>query len=290
MLGNRPSINEPMPSTKLLGQFLRAKRDQIRPDEVGLPAGFRRRAPGLRREEVAALCNISPTWYTWIEQGRTQAISVDTLDAIAQGLHFSRAERAYLFELAERADPKLPLTANVASPQLTALVNAIRTPAYILDRHWDAIAWNKPAATLFEDWLKKPLIRGTSGQQTYPNLLRYAFLHPQVTRFIVDWDNRAHRLVAEYRADTAAWRDDPVRQSLVDELRRASQVFDTAWQSQQVLSREGGKRAFMHSRRGRCDYEQITLHVAQHPDLKLVSLIPHTLNRPTREYAFKKER
>lgn len=278
MPADRPPSKAQGASGNLLGQFLRAKRDQIRPDEVGLPPGFRRRAPGLRREEVATLCSISPTWYTWIEQGRTQAVSIETLDAIAQGLHLSRAERAYLFELAERADPKLPLAANAASPQLTALVSAIRIPAYILDRHWDAIAWNKPAATLFEDWLKGRQIQASGGKQAHPNLLRYVFLHPQATRFIVDWDNRAQRLVAEYRADTAAWRDDPVRQSLVDELRHTSPVFDTAWQSQQVLSREGGKRVFMHSRTGRCDYEQITLRVAQHPDLKLVSLVPDKLN------------
>lgn len=139
---NKTPSSVPGASVNSLGQFLRAKRDQLRPEAVGLPAGFRRRAPGLRREEVAVLCNISPTWYTWIEQGRTQAVSIETLDAIARGLHLSRAERAYLFELGERSDPKLPVAANASFPQLTALANAILSPAYILDRHWDAIAWN----------------------------------------------------------------------------------------------------------------------------------------------------
>lgn len=263
-----------------LGEFLRAKRDQLRPDALGLPAGFRRRTPGLRREEAAMLCNISPTWYTWIEQGRTQGISVETLDAIARGLHLSRAERGYLFELGERADPKLPLTANACFPQLTALANAILSPAYILDRHWDAIAWNKPAATLFEDWLKVP--RASSRDYAHPNLLRYAFLHPRASGFIVDWADRAKRLVAEYRADTAAWRDDPVRRALVEELQRASPEFDAAWQSQQVLSREGGKRKFKHSRLGRCDYDQITLRVAQHPDMKLVVLVTDKSDRKSK--------
>lgn len=274
MPANKPVVkNSAHISQNLLGQFLRAKRDQLRPEDVGLPAGFRRRAPGLRREEVATLCHISPTWYTWIEQGRTQAVSVETLGEIARGLHLSRSERAYLFELAERADPKLPLAVSAVSPQLAKLVHVIRTPAYILDRHWDAIVWNKPAAALFEGWLMARPARKAKGVQEAPNLLRYVFLYPRAPDFIVDWPERAHRLVAEYRADTAAWRDDPVRQALVDELRRASPAFDSAWQSQRVLSREGGLRTFNHSRLGRCDYEQITLRVAQHPDLKLTVLV-----------------
>lgn len=262
-------LNNRIRSENLVGQFLRAKRDQIKPDAVGLPAGFRRRAVGLRREEVAALCNISPTWYTWIEQGRTKAVSIETLDAIARGLHLSRAERAYLFELAERNDPNLPMAVNESSPQLMALVKAIRSPAYILDRHWDAIAWNKSAATLFEGWLNKRKLNSSA----VPNLLRYVFLHPQASKLIVDWKNRAQRLVAEYRADTVSWHDDPVSQTLVNELRRASPVFDEAWKSQQVLSREGGSRTFNHSQMGNCNYEQVTLRVAQHPDLKLVALV-----------------
>ena len=93
------------PHPQTLGQFLRARRDRSRPEDFALSGGHRRRAPGLRREEVAVLCGISPTWYTWIEQGRTSAISVETLGALARGLRLSQAERTYLFELASRADP-----------------------------------------------------------------------------------------------------------------------------------------------------------------------------------------
>lgn len=263
-------------SRNQLGEFLRAKRDQLIPQDVGLPPGLRRRAPGLRREEVAALCHISPTWYTWIEQGRTQAVSTDTLNAIAGGLHLSQAERSYLFELAARADPEHPAVPD-AAPHLAQLVEAIRSPAYILDRHWDAIAWNKPAAALFGDWLKAlgaREARSAGATPTGRNLLRYVFLHPGAASFIVNWPERAQRLVAEYRSDTAAWRDDPVRQALVDELRAASRDFDRAWRSQKVLSREGGLRAFEHPRAGRQGYEQFTLRVAQHPDLKLTVLVP----------------
>ncbi len=258
----------------LLGEFLRARRDQSRPEDFGLPGGARRRAPGLRREEVAVLCGISPTWYTWIEQGRTEAISVETLGAIARGLRLSHAERAYLFELASRADPAPPPARSSDAHRLAALTDALRTPAYVLDRHWDAIAWNEPAAELFADWL---------GAREVPpgghNLLRYVFQHPRAPAFIVDWPQRARRLVAEYRADTAAWHDDPVRRALVDELSWDSAPFETAWRAQNVLAREGGSRQFQHPRRGLCLYEQFTLRVAQRAELKLTVLVPQELSR-----------
>jgi transcriptional regulator with XRE-family HTH domain len=266
-----------------LGEFLRARRDRLLPADFGLPRG-RRRAPGLRREEVAQLCGISPTWYTWIEQGRATAVSVETLSAIAAALRLSRAERAYLFELSARADPAPPRAEGSNPQQLSALVREVRTPAYILDRHWDAIAWNRVAAELFVDWLGsggRPPGRAGSAGPLAPagptperNLLRYVFLDERATRFIVDWGERARRLVAEYRADTAGWRDDPVRKAFVHELCIASPAFESAWSSQQVRSREGGLRAFQHPQRGRCMYEQYTLRLAQWPELKLTILLP----------------
>jgi transcriptional regulator with XRE-family HTH domain len=273
--GSRPS----------LGDFLRARRDRLRPEDFGLPRG-RRRAPGLRREEVAQFCGISPTWYTWIEQGRTTAISVETLSAIAAGLRLSRAERAYLFELGARADPTPPCPEGSDPQQLSGLVHAVGTPAYILDRHWDAIAWNRPASDLFLDWLGsggRTRLGGSGpsgsaaafgGYTAERNLLRYVFLDDRAPGFIVDWSERARRLVAEYRADTASWRDDPVRKAFVHELCAASPAFESAWRSQQVLSREGGRRDFQHPQRGRCSFEQYTLRVAQRPELKLTILLP----------------
>jgi transcriptional regulator with XRE-family HTH domain len=247
-----------------LGEYLRARREQLRPETFGLPAGQRRRTPGLRREEVAQLCGISATWLTWIEQGRATAVSVATLAAIARGLKFSRAERQYLFQLAARADSSAPQAASGALPDLQPLVDAVRTPAYVLDRHWDAVTWNHAAADLLAPWLRSK----------ERNLLRFAFLAPEARRFIIDWKDRAQRLVAEFRADTAAWQSDPVRQALVQELEEGSTEFAAAWRTQAVLSRDGGRRAFQHSRRGRCEFSQHTLRLAQQADLKLTVLVP----------------
>ncbi len=256
------------------GEFLRARRDRLRPEEFGLPRG-RRRAPGLRREEVAQLCGISPTWYTWIEQGRTAAVSVATLNALADGLRLSRAERAYLFEISSRADPAPPPLEDSDPRRLMALVRAIRTPAYVLDRHWDAIVWNRSAAELFVDWLGKVAAKAKGFPVPHErNLLGYVFLDPRAPGFIAQWEERSRRLVAEYRADTASSGDDPVRQSLVHSLCEASHAFDAAWRSQRVLSREGGTRVFHPRGRGECRYEQHTLRPAQHSELKLTVLVP----------------
>lgn len=256
-----------------LGAFLRARREQLRPEDFGLQAGQRRRTPGLRREEAALLCGVSPTWFTWIEQGRTTSISVPTLAAIARGLRMSRAERAHLFTLAARADPSPPGADRADPKQMQTLVDAVRTPAYLLDRHWDAVAWNRPARELFAHWLGAPR---RSGEAASRNLLHFVFLEPAARKFIVNWSDRAQRLVAEFRADVALFPDDAVRQSLVDELAASSDEFAAAWRAQRVQSRDGGLRSFQHPARGRCHYEQFTLRVSQQVDLKLTVLVPAT--------------
>src|ERR1700743_2503941 len=87
------------------GAFLRSRRERLTPAEVGLPEGFRRRTPGLRREEVAMLAGVGTTWYTWLEQGRDVRPSVEVLSALATALRLAPHERRHLFALAERPLP-----------------------------------------------------------------------------------------------------------------------------------------------------------------------------------------
>ena len=265
MNSHRPLTGNPDKTERsdALGDFLRAARERLSPADFGLPQG-RRRTKGLRREEVATLCGISPTWYTWIEQGRTTAVSVSALARLADGLALSAAERAYLFQLAGRADPDAPVAPETESAPLGALVEAIASPAYVLDRYWNALAWNAAAKALFRDWLG-------AKSDVEPNLLRYVFLDPRARKLILDWEERAQRLVAEYRADSAGLRDDARHQALIDELCAASPVFEQAWRSQKVLAREGGSRVFMIGK-GRQSYWQFTLRLAQQADTKLVVL------------------
>ena len=258
----------PVLTTSPLGDFIRAVRERLRPEDFGLPPGQRRRTPGLRREEAALLCGISPTWFTWIEQGRTNGISHMSLMAIARGLRLSRSERNYLFTLAGHAAP-LTIEGEAPDPHsLQPLVSAIQAPAYVLDRHWDAVAWNRPAQDLFTVWL------GRDGDDNDRNLLRYVFLAPDARHFISDWPERSRRLVAEFRADTASFRTDPVLQAMTEDLSLESAAFSDVWKSQSVLGREGGIRTFNHPVQGGVTYAQFTLRLTALPDLKLITLVP----------------
>src|SRR3546814_2047084 len=150
---------------KALGDFLRRARARVQPESMGLRTGARGRAPCLRREELAQLCGISVTWYTWIEQGRDVSVSASVLARLATVLSLARAERHYLFELAECADPEhgkdlvTPLPARLAD-----CVHSITAPAYILDRCWNVLARNAALLHLFDGW---------PDRAETPNLLRY---------------------------------------------------------------------------------------------------------------------
>jgi transcriptional regulator with XRE-family HTH domain len=249
-----------------LGSFIRSRRERLQPQDVGLSVGSRRRAKGLRREELAALCGISPTWLTWIEQERTESTSAATLSRISHALLLSRVEREYLFGLAGIRDPEKGEYAaepDIREP-LQEAVKLIHTPAYALDHTWNAIVWNKHASNLFLDWLAPGEVR--------PNLLNYMFLNPNARQFIVDWSVRAQRLVAEFRGDCCGLMDHPAIISQIDTLRRASPEFDSFWETQNVLEREGGERAFLHPKKGRLVLRQLTLRIAHAPNMRLIVL------------------
>lgn len=250
-----------------LGAFLRAQREKLAPAAIGLTASGRRRTPGLRREELAQLCGLSTTWYTWIEQGRDVSISPPALARLAATLRLGRAERAYLFELAGKRDPgHADDSPDSIPPALEACVAAIQAPAYVLDRNWTARCWNAKAARLFVGWLDR------SGE-TDRNLLRFVFLHPAARSLICDWEARAQRVVAEFRASSSAHLTDPALRHLIDETRRQSAQFAAFWDRYGVLEREGGERTFNHPRDGLLRYVQMTFEVAGRPDLKLTMLV-----------------
>ncbi len=249
-----------------LGDFIRAQRERLDPATIGLTARSRRRTPGLRREEVAQFCGLSTTWYTWIEQGRDVSVSPLALARVAATLRLGRAERGYLFELAGKRDPEQGGAAAAdVPPAVLACVEAIRTPAYVLDRSWTARGWNASAERLFVGWLDQP------GEQ---NLLRFVFLEPAARSLICDWEARARRVVAEFRASCSAQVTDPALRTLIESLRRQSPEFAQFWNLFGVLEREGGERTFNHPLDGLLRYAQVTFELAGRPDLKLTMLVP----------------
>ena len=256
---------------KALGEFLHVIRSRSQPADFGFPAGNRRRTAGLRREEAAQLVGISPTWYTWIEQGREVNVSAEALDRLAMTLRLTRSERAYLFEMADRRDPQESMPENDnPPPALVELLDDIAAPSYLMGRYWDILGWNEAAAELFTGWLDAPRGEG----EAPPNMLRFVFLAPQARDFLIDWEIRARRITAEFRADCRNRLDEPAMQRLVEELSAGSTDFTRFWKLHDVLERQGGERGFQHPARGEIHYQQVTLFPGEHEHIKFVLLKP----------------
>lgn len=258
---------------RLLGAFVRARREGLPP----LEPGRRRRTPGLRREELAAQAGIGVTWVAWIEQGRNVRPSAHTLDRLADALHLAKAERAYLFTLAGRADPHDPFAPgeSEAPAALEAMVRLLPCPAYGLDPAWNICCANAGAQRLFaglfrDDLLERRLFEGPG----HRNLLRYVFTDPDARALLPDWEVRAGRLLAEFRRDYGQNLTDPRARAVVDWLAENSADFRAAWERQAVSAREGGARLFNHPEDGLLAFTQHSLSAAERPDFKLVVLEP----------------
>jgi transcriptional regulator with XRE-family HTH domain len=250
-----------------LAAFLRARRNALTPTEVGLPAGRSRRTPGLRREEIAMLAGVSVTWYTWLEQGRRINVSTDVLEALARALRLDDAERQHLLTLADRT----PAThADEVADVPDALVRLITSmepaPAYVLGPRWEFLAWNRPQARLY------PVIERLDGMER--NLLWAMFAETSVRPLLDDWPAQARRILAEFRAGTAALRDDPQVVALVDGLRAASPEFGEWWPQLDVAQFQTRLRRYHHPRAGELVFEYQQLTPSEWPSLRVVCQLP----------------
>src|ERR1700683_2207272 len=179
-----------------LGSYLKGRRKKLDPAAFGLPSE-RRRTPGLRREEVAQRANISPTWYTWLEQGRGVARSADVLDRIARALMLTDVEREHLFLLGLGRPPEVRYRKDeVVTPRLQRVLDALEpSPALIRTATWDVVAWNRAATVILTDYGSLPANRR--------NILRFIFLDPVVRAAQYDWDSVARHVVSAFRVDAA---------------------------------------------------------------------------------------
>jgi transcriptional regulator with XRE-family HTH domain len=251
-----------------LGAFLRSRRARLSPSDVGLPTGFRRRTPGLRREEVALLAGVGITWYTWLEQGRDIRPSAEALSAIADALHLDRSERRHLYLLNDRPAPELRSNGaeHVDEPLLRMLASLSAQPAYVLGRRWDILAWNSAAKTVFGDYAE------LVGDER--NIMHLVFADQAHRELLVDWEKIAPVTLAMFRADYARYLGDPCFERLIATLQRSSVEFRQWWHDQEVLLPFTGHKRIRHPSGGRMAFEYTTLLVAGQPDLKLVVYTP----------------
>lgn len=244
-----------------LGNFLRQRRERLRPEQVGLKNLGRRRTPGLRREEVAELANISTDWYVRLEQGRQTLPSQKTIEALAKALRLTESETAHLITLATGRQLR-PFQVEKAPASLQRIVKAINLPAYVIGQRWDIVAWNDLAADVYGDFGRLPKSRR--------NLLRFAFTDPEVRERLADWEYEARHMVARFRETYDLWSHDPAFTGLVDELMNGSPEFSRWWQDHAVSLRTHGHKAIRHPKRGSLLLEYATFQSNENPDLCLI--------------------
>lgn len=249
-----------------LGDFLRARRLRLDPASFGFVPG-RRRTPGLRREEVAQLANISPTWYTWLEQGRGGAPSREVLNRIAGGLRLTSPERDHLFILAFGHPPETRLTASVdITPRLQRVLDSFAIPAIIKTATWDVVAWNFPAAVVLKDYGKLPADKR--------NILRMLFTDEDARQMQENWEGVAKLIVNAFRADAARVGPSDEIDRLVAELSQLSPEFHAFWQSNDVAGHGEGVKRLYHPQIGAITLEFSTFSVEGRPDLTLMVFNP----------------
>jgi transcriptional regulator with XRE-family HTH domain len=269
-----------------LGDYLRVRRERLRPDDVGLPTGARRRVPGLRREEVALLAGISMEYYLRLEQGRDQPPSDQVLDSIARALQLDTDAETYLRELARpaRAARRRPSRPERVSASVQSLIdNWTTTPALVHGRHMTTLAANSMAVAL------SPFFAPGV------NTLRAAFLEPEMRELYRDWDEMTAKTVAYLRSIIGGAVDDPRLAELIGELSLRSERFRMLWARQDVRQKTSGSVRMLHPQIGSLDlhYEKLALpgapgqmlvtYHAEHgsPSHERLQLLAHLAPRPS---------
>ncbi|WP_447875959.1 helix-turn-helix transcriptional regulator [Serratia fonticola] len=246
-----------------LADFLRMKREKLSPQAVGLPSGTRRRTPGLRREEVAALAGVGLTWYTWLEQGREINASVEFLEDLARVLKLDATERYHLFLLAHQ---RPPVVAGHQWCQVTPLIRRLLDdltlrPAYVMNLSWDIIAWNRAADRLFTLAERQPEQR---------NMLWMLFADPELNQRLIGWLEQAPQILASFRRDYARAPQDATMLQRIQALSDVSPQFRQLWQQHDIHGRCQGQRTFLVAGAGEVTFEHASFIVDEDNHLRLV--------------------
>ena len=233
-----------------LGHFLQDRRGRVRPADVGLPSGARRRVTGLRREEVATLAGVGLTWYTMLENGTADGVSTATLDAIGRALRMSEDELAYLRALAH---PELVVDPRERPSPLVlgALAAIVDAPAYVATSQWNVIAWNRAMS----------LVWGIEPPGSAPfNIVCRMFLDPSIRAMHGErFRDFAFALVAMFRTGSGRRIDDPVYRTIYDDC-IGDPIFAEAWNGYSVATPAGSIRTSIESPNvGTFSYEALTL-------------------------------
>jgi transcriptional regulator with XRE-family HTH domain len=263
-------MDGPVANDNRLGGYLKDRRRKLDPAALGFPSE-RRRTLGLRREEVAQRANISPTWYTWLEQGRGGAPSADVLNRISRALMLTDVEREHLFLLGLGRPPEARYRKNEGvTPRLQRVLDALDpSPAVIRTAIWDVVAWNRAATVMLMDYgLLPPEER---------NILRFFFLDPRARASQYDWASVARFALGAFRVDAARAGAAAEVEPLVEELRRLSPEFEAMWRDNDIRGAQGeAVKHIRHPVLGPLAFEYSAFSVDGRTDLTMVVHSPAT--------------
>lgn len=252
-----------------LAQFLRTRRERISPDQVGLPAGKRRRTRGLRREEVAVLAGLSPTWYTYLEQARDIRPSPEVLDSLATVLLLTPDERKYLHQLALGSPPSdAPGMGYPLVDKLVEVAGAGPYPVYALDHVGEVIAWNAAAAEWYTDWSTK--------DEMERNIVWWLVTSPEARERIVGWAEDARDIVGRLRAGAARYPEDPRILDLINRLHDSSPEFRGWWAKHDVRGQRLRVRTFRHPQHGVVPMRLAVVHPHDDSYITIAFHLPHS--------------
>jgi transcriptional regulator with XRE-family HTH domain len=277
--GVRPGWeNEPVATTEAAGRdgrsrraelsdFLKARRAALRPEDVGLPPGLRRRTPGLRREEVALLAGVGISWYTWLEQGRPINASWQVLDAVAGTLRLDGAGRWHLYRLAEAVPVRSWATTTVVPDAVSDVIRSLDPlPALLINSRFDIIQTNNAHEEMFWDWHSLPCV--------HKNLLWCAITEPRAREMLVNYDEEIPYLVARLRAAYAQHIGDPEWDEDIRRLAALSPEFAELWARHEVAAPAPRTLRFRHAEAGLMTFTRTELDVLSVADLRVAAYSP----------------
>jgi len=249
-----------------LTRFLKSARARIAPGDVGLPTGERRRAQGLRREEVATLSGMSVTWYTWFEQGREVHLSAQMLERLTSALRLSGQEREYLFALAQHRPPPLALGADMdVRPAIQHMMDSLAIPAQVITDDWTVIGWNRIVLKLFRDYAHlEPPER---------NLFKILMLDERYRSDPAEFREMAKRLTARFKWDYSRTSQVDAFEHTIDEMLERSPLFREFWHESEIVAHHSGTN-HVETEFGTITMQHTSYAIEQAPSQRLMLFAP----------------
>ena len=256
-----------------LAAFLRSRRERVRPEDVGLPSGPRRRTPGLRREEVAVLAHISTEYYVRLEQGRAPRPSAEVLAGITGALCLTDSESAHLHLLAGTAALHAGAVRRDVRPSILAVIERLpQTAAIVLSADFEVLAWNDLAAALMEDFSARDRAGRNLARQAFPTVGSSFPVDPPYG--ISDGAEFRRHVVMQLRTTLTRYPSDPAVAGLVEELRTGNAEFAELWERHDVQTAPVLSKTFRHPAVGPVTVDCDSLALTDHDQFLVLYTTP----------------